>query len=606
VSLIAELKRRSVFKVAAAYLVVGWLVVQAASIAFPAFEASPALMRGFILLVLLGFPVALVLAWAFELTPEGVKVDTTGAGSKRIFTVAAVLVALALDWFLRGGYAGSPAPAAEAVSAQSIAVLPFVNMSEEKENEFFADGLSEEILNSLTQIQGLQVVGRTSSFQFKGQNLDLREVGAKLGVATVLEGSVRRSGDRARITAQLVRVADGFHLWSDTYDRTLDDSFAVQHEIAEKVAGAMHVILDDRQRARLREAGVKNVEAFIAFQKGIALSTQAHDSGRSDDLIGTLRLANVEFARAAALDPGFALAHFGLTDLYGHILMADGHEDERADAIEAVRRELALATQSARDPLLRAHIEIDRKLYSDDWRGLAAQYEIARTTPGCAQDGWFLVGTGLGPAAGILEKSAARIACDPLDFAEHRKAAEAALWLGQPERAIEIVAAAEAVGAGSTILSVTRAKALVILGRVDEARSVLEARDPNGPAVAGAQLLLDATQGMQPAALRAKADAYTRGGWFPERWTNVDLLVDAMTGDRAASNRRMAAIDARPGGPLRIAAALTDCMCGVPFDLDATPNFKARIAESGLTLPARPLFAIGAMKAAASAPKAGT
>ena len=139
--------------------------------------------------------------------------------------------------------------------ARSIAVLPFVNMSEEKENEFFADGLSEEILNSLAQIQGLQVVGRTSSFQFKGQNADLREVGAKLGVATVLEGSVRRSGDRARVTAQLVRVADGFHLWSDTYERTLDGGFEVQHEIAEKVAGAMHVILDDRQRELLREVG---------------------------------------------------------------------------------------------------------------------------------------------------------------------------------------------------------------------------------------------------------------------------------------------------------------------------------------------------------------
>ena len=590
-SLIAELQRRSVFKVGAAYLVVGWLVIQAASIAFPTFEAPAWALRVFIFVVLLGFPLALVLAWIFDVTPEGVKAEPAPVGNKRIYAVAAALVALAVGWFFFGM---KPATVA-GPDARSIAVLPFVNMSEEKENEFFADGLSEEILNSLAQIQGLQVVGRTSSFQFKGQNADLREVGAKLGVATVLEGSVRRSGDRARITAQLVRVEDGFHLWSDTYERTLDDSFAVQHEIAEKVAGAMHVILDDRQREQLRESGVKNVEAFIAFQKGVALSTQAHDPGRSDDLIATLRLANVEFERAAMLDPGFAMAHFSATDLYGHILMSDGHETERADAMRTVRQALALAAQSARDPLQRAHIEIDRRLYSDDWRGLAAQFEIARVTPGCAQDGWFLVGNGLGAAPGILEKSAARIACDPLDFAEHRKAAEAALWLGQPERTLEVIAAGEAVGASSTILTVTRVKALVILGRIDEARRVLETRDPTNPAVAGAQLLIDAATGMQPAALRAKADAYTRGGWYPERWTNVDLLVDAILGDRAAANQRMAAIDARPSGPLRIAATLTDCMCGVPFDLDATPNFEARMAESGMTLP-KPLFAVGAMK----------
>ncbi len=419
-------------------------------------------------------------------------------------------------------------------------------------------------------------------------------------MATVLEGSVRRAGDRARITAQLVRVADGFHLWSDTYERTLDDSFAVQHEIAEKVAGAMHVVMDERQRELLREAGVKNVEAFIAFQKGIEISNRAHDSTRSSNLIETLKLANVEFARAAELDPGFALAHFGGTDLYGHILMADEYEAERPGAKVAVSRALELAAQNARDPLLRAHIEIDRRLYSDDWRGLAAQYEIARVTPGCAADAWFLVGIGFGAAQGVLEKAEQRITCDPLDPAEYRKGAEAALWLGRPERALEFIAAADAAGAGSTILTVARAKALIVLGRIDEARHVVESLDPNNAAVAAAQILIDSASGADPAAIRKTHAAYARGGWFPERWTNVDLVFWALTGDRAAANRRMAELDARPVGSMRILATLADCMCGVPFDLDATPNFKARMAESGMTLPVKPLFELGAMKQGAS------
>jgi TolB-like protein len=140
---------------------------------------------------------------------------------------------------------------------KSVAVLPFVNMTSEKENDYFADGLSEEILNSLARIDGMQVVGRTSSFQFKGKTDDLRAIGQKLGAATVLEGSVRRGGERARITAQLIRASDGIHLWSETYDRTLTDTLAVQVDIAEQVAGVLNVVLDDQQRARMRAEGVK-------------------------------------------------------------------------------------------------------------------------------------------------------------------------------------------------------------------------------------------------------------------------------------------------------------------------------------------------------------
>jgi TolB-like protein/Tfp pilus assembly protein PilF len=252
VSLFAELKRRNVFKVAAAYAVVAWITVQVMSIALPAFEAPVWVLRVLILLLALGLPLAIVLSWLFEVTPEGMKVEPAAFGNKRLFAVAAGLAALAIGWYFVGQPAvrpqavdtadAAPATAATTVPAapqRSIAVLPFVDMSQAKDQEYFSDGITEEILNELTHIEGLKVAGRTSSFHFKGRNDNLREIGAALGVAHVLEGSVRKQGDRIRITAQLIKVEDGFHVWSQDYDRKLDDIFAVQDEISAAIAAAL-------------------------------------------------------------------------------------------------------------------------------------------------------------------------------------------------------------------------------------------------------------------------------------------------------------------------------------------------------------------------------
>ena len=251
VSLLAELKRRQVLKVGAAYLVVAWVIVQVASIAMPAFDAPPWALRVFILVLMLGFPLALVLAWVLELTPDGMRVEPAPLGNKRMAGIAAGLVALALAWYfigqpaLRNGASAAtpPAPptptAANAPPQRSIAVLPFVDMSQGKDQEYFSDGITEEILNALTRVEGLKVAGRTSSFHFKGRNESLSAIGKALGVAHVLEGSVRKQGDRIRITAQLIKVDDGFHVWSQNYDRKLDDIFAVQDEISAAIATAL-------------------------------------------------------------------------------------------------------------------------------------------------------------------------------------------------------------------------------------------------------------------------------------------------------------------------------------------------------------------------------
>ena len=292
---IAELKRRNVIRAAGLYLVGAWLAVQVAGTILPMFGAAEWISRSIVIALAVGFLPAMIVAWVFELTPEGLKRDgdvptsesiapQTARRMDRMFLIVALL---AIGYFAFDKFVLAPRRDAALVTqttahvtaeisakkskqnARSIAVLPFVNMSTDPENEFFSDGLSEEILNSLARIDGMQVVGRTSSFQFKDKNEDLRTIGTKLDVATVLEGSVRREGERARITAQLIRTSDGIHLWSETYDRTVSDTLTVQLDIAEKVAGALNVILDDKQRSRMREAGVQNVDAFVAYQKGL-------------------------------------------------------------------------------------------------------------------------------------------------------------------------------------------------------------------------------------------------------------------------------------------------------------------------------------------------
>ncbi|MGH8028763.1 MAG: hypothetical protein ACREO3_02395, partial [Arenimonas sp.] len=251
-SLYAELKRRGVLKVGGAYVVVAWIIVQVASIAFPAFDAPAWVLRVFILIAMLGFPIAVVMAWVLEVTPDGLRHEPSHLGNKRVFGIAAGLVALALAWYfvgqpaLRGDQAEKLAkaeaatpPPAKGPPQRSIAVLPFVDMSQGKDQEYFSDGITEEILNALTRVEGLKVAGRTSSFHFKGRNENLQVIGTALGVAHVLEGSVRKQGDRIRITAQLIKVDDGFHVWSQNYDRKLDDIFAVQDEISGAIATAL-------------------------------------------------------------------------------------------------------------------------------------------------------------------------------------------------------------------------------------------------------------------------------------------------------------------------------------------------------------------------------
>jgi len=302
---LTELRRRNVFRVTAAYLVVGWLVLQIVNVLTPALEL-PSWVDGFIAVLLIaGLPIAILLAWAFEMTPEGMKRTGPAEGpiDKRpmrtsdyalIGLMLLVLAVAGLQIFMRENPTGAVITAGrDNIDSVSVAVLPFADMSEAGDQVFFSDGISEEILNVLVRIPGLAVAGRTSSFAFKGRNEDLRTIGETLGVAYVLEGSVRRSGGRLRITAQLIRSADGFHLWSETYDRDLLDIFVIQDEIAAAVAEELAVSLglergtrshdrtDDIAAYDLYLQGRSSFLSFGAAKRGLAITllndALAHD-----------------------------------------------------------------------------------------------------------------------------------------------------------------------------------------------------------------------------------------------------------------------------------------------------------------------------------------
>jgi serine/threonine-protein kinase len=306
----AELKRRNVYKVAVAYAIVGWLLVQVATQVFPFFEIPNWAVRLIVLAIVIGFPIALVIAWAFELTPEGLKrtedVDLatqTRTKSHAWIYVVIVGAAFSIGLFFIGRYtARNTASAARSeLPAKSIAVLPLLNESGDPKDEYFSDGLSEELIAALAQIKGLKVIGRSSSFRFKERKEESKTIGEKLGVGTLLEGTVRKQGERVRIVAELINAADGIELWTRTFDRELKDIFAVQEEIAAAVASSLKVRLlgmDERSSAK---PATKNTEAHNAYLLG-----HYHFQRRN---LADHRKAVAYFDEALRLDPGYALAY---------------------------------------------------------------------------------------------------------------------------------------------------------------------------------------------------------------------------------------------------------------------------------------------------------
>ena len=365
-SFFAELKRRNVYKVAVAYAIVGWLLVQVATQVFPFLEIPNWVVRLVIVLVAAGFPIALVIAWAFELTPEGIKrtedVDlAASARQPRKYTwifVVIVGAALSVGLFFIGRYTArnTPTPrpvtqpearpgvqseAATAIPPKSIAVLPFENLSDDKNAAYFADGIQDEILTKLASIADLKVISRTSTARYKSKPEDLRTVSQQLGVATVLEGSVQKAADKVRVNVQLIDARADSHLWAKTYDRDMKDVFAIQSEVAQEIADSLQAKLSPAEANTVASAPTKDTRAYDLFLKGEFEQRAANSNFRPDSFDQAARW----YKEAIALDPNFALAisQLAVCQLRRHWLTDPLSEAELMEAGRLAKQALTLA-----------------------------------------------------------------------------------------------------------------------------------------------------------------------------------------------------------------------------------------------------------------------
>ena len=449
-SFFTELRRRHVFKVAATYAVTGWVVAQVAEFLLESFLAPEWILQALIIVLILGFPIAVVLAWAFELTPDGLQRDNP------------------ID--------EAPSPALARLTAelpknfpdQSIAVLPFADMSPYRDQEYFSDGLTEELLNLLAKVSGLHVASRTSAFSFKGKQEDIREIAEKLCVKHVLEGSVRKSGDQLRITAQLIKAQDGYHLWSETYNRSMENVFAIQDEIARAVVEALKPQLLGETPV-VRET---SSEAYNLYLQALHLKRQ-----RNPD---SLNQAMDYLERAVDIDSGYAPAWALLSAVYalrGGSAMT-GWEEGVAASRKALKRALELDPEHAGGWLSQSQL---RSYYEWDWEGAQTDLERACALAPDNSD-VYVAKARLARSLGRLVESIAfcdqAIALDPLD---------------QDARS-------------------DRARALYYLGRLDESEAAfreLMALNPNHHNVFGFLRRIDAARGNVDRALNQQDDKLT-------------------------------------------------------------------------------------------------
>ena len=421
-SFFAELKRRNVYKVAIAYAVVGWLVMQVAATVVPALHLPDAITSAVVVLTLLGFPIALVIAWAFEMTPTGMKrtedvspneaIPQWSARKFAAMIVSIALLAAALFVFqmLRSKSIAPAPPAASTVSEKSIAVLPFLNESGDASDEYFSDGLSEELIAALAQIGELKVIGRSSSFRFKGKNEESKTIGEKLGVSTLLEGTVRKQADHVRIVAELINAADGRELWSRTFDRALKDIFAVQAEIAEAVAGSLELTLLGREDKSAGNASTQSVEAHNAYLQGHFYFERRN--------LEDYRKAVGFFDEAIRLDPDYALAYAERAEAWTWI--GDLSNENQKEAWAAARSDAEKAV--AIDPrLAEAHAALGWVRFFVEWKfgeGLAELRRAKQLSPGnpTANDLLARVVVYLGQIKEAEELARQAVELDPLAY----------------------------------------------------------------------------------------------------------------------------------------------------------------------------------------------
>ncbi len=467
-SFFEELKRRNVFKVTVIYVIVGWVLLQVADVLFSALNLpgwTVTLVAG---LLIIGFPVALIFAWAFELTPEGVRREGTAVPAAEVEESAEREV-------VEESAAYASALAVSVADAKSIAVLPFVNMSDDESNEYFSDGISEELLNLLAKIPKLRVAAQTSSFSLKGKEMQILEVGEILKVDHVLEGSVRKAGNQVRITAQLIKVDDGYHMWSETYDRTLDNIFAIQDEIAVAVVEQLKITL----LGQVPTVKKTDPTAYALYLRARQLARQSNAKAWEQSI--------VLYQQALAAAPGYASAWAGLADVYsrqtnkalrsfdeGYALALDAAEKalevdpENADA-HASLGSIALSSNS--DIAMSArHFEQALALGADNPDILLEAAILARSLG--RQD----------VAIALLEFVVAR---DPVNSISHYRLGSTYLWAGRLDAAIASIRIALSLSPGRIVAQWAIGVALLLKGEPKAALEAMQQESDKGWRTAG-------------------------------------------------------------------------------------------------------------------------
>jgi TolB-like protein len=522
-SFFSELKRRNVYKVAVAYIVGGWALSQGIAQVFPVFDVPNWAVRLVVLLIFIGFPIALIIAWAFEVTSEGIKrteaADAAGQRSRGVAWIYVVLIgaALSVGLFFVGRYTAGHATSQirqvrTATTEKSIAVLPLINESGDPKDEYFSDGLSEELIAALAQISGLKVIGRSSSFRFKDRKEEPKTIGQKLGVSTLLDGTVRKQGDRVRIVAALVNAADGIQLWTRTFDRQLKDIFAVQEEIAHAVADSLKVTLLGTDSRSAQASATDNAEAHNAYLQG-----HFHLVRRN---VEDFRKAIEYYDQAIQLDPNYALAYAErgeawafMGDLTGQRPTA--YPKARADAEKAVAIAPALAE---------ARAALGWVLCLADWKFAEGLAELKRAKE-------------LSPANPTANDLLARII----------------VYLGHFDEAERQARDAVELDPLSTVTQGNLARVLFYAGKLDEANAVARKAAELQPTGAGShrfQVLIAAQRGDGEAALR-EAELEPDPGF-----RRFELAVaHHVRGDRAAADAALADLiaNAREGFAYQIA-----------------------------------------------------
>jgi TolB-like protein len=512
---VRELSRRKVVRIAILYSIVAWILIQLADVIFPALALPEWSVRFFVILAIMGFPLALLLSWVFDFGPEGV------TRTEPLADASAVGEPERTGSKAEAAPEDPPAPPAVVGAApmeKSIAVLPFVDMSETGDSEYFSDGVTEEILNALTRVRHLHVASRTSAFAFKGKDLGIRKIADELNVATVLEGSVRKAGARLRITAQLINAADGYHLWSETYDRELEDVFAVQDEIARAIVEALKVQLDLGATPHLVVPSTQSMDAYSLYLKG----RYVYNKFRREDLGGSLSF----YEQALEADPGYARAYAGIADSW-MALADDWYAPEEAypKAREAAERAIQLD-----DSLAEAHAAVGKVLgwYEWDFQGaeLALRRAIARS-PSYAEGHYGLAS--VLPSNGNMEEGLAEmreaLALDPLSSEFSGWVARFLLYSGRLEEAIEQCKETIRLDPQYYYAHVRMGNALLAMGRAEEALAAFREQATR----TGDVVSVRAYEAQALAALRREEEARAILDALEneERWVRPEFLAGA-------------------------------------------------------------------------------